>query len=187
VLSTPGIALQEKQSHAYKRAVQARTSGRKGNTVSAKSIEKEHNKFRPGCPHLFVFITDKRVVPKAHAALAENELAIDSNNEVGFYGPLLARLKLHHDREENVLLADPTEALKSWLAASASSAVSPTAAESSRPRKRRRSSVSVQQRQQQSSSLRADAENRKKRRVSNNSMRGAPDTANGSSKGAAPK
>jgi hypothetical protein len=152
VLSMPGIGLQEKQSHAFKHAVQAGRSGQKGNTVSANCIKKEHDKFRPRCPHLFVFITDKRVVPAAHAQLDKCELVIDASNEEDFYGPFLARLKLRHDRDENVPLADPTTALKSWLAASSS--VSPTAAaavasaassssvdaESSRPRKKQRTS-----------------------------------------------
>lgn len=152
VLSMPGIGLQEKQSHAFKHAIQAGRSGQKGNTVSANCIKKEHDKFRPSCPHLFVFITDKRVVPAAHAQLDKCELVIDASNEEDFYGPFLARLKLRHDKDENVPLADPTEALKSWLAASSS--VSPTAAaaaavasaassssvdaESSRPRKKQR-------------------------------------------------
>jgi hypothetical protein len=157
VLSVPGIALQEKQSHAFKHAVQDGTSGQKGNTVSANAIKREHDKFRPHCPHLFVFLTDKRVVSDAHAELDKNELVIDASNEQGFYGPFLARLKLRHDRDENVALADPTETLKSWLetlsslsptaaavaSAAASSSVDP--AESSRPRKRQRTSASVQQ------------------------------------------
>jgi hypothetical protein len=149
----PGIGLQEKQSHAFKHAVQAGRSGQKGNTVSANCIKKEHDKFRPRCPHLFVFVTDKRVVPTAHAQLDKCELVIDASNEEDFYGPFLARLKLRHDKDENVLLADPTETLKSWLAASSS--VSPTAAAaavasaassssvdagSSRPRKKQRTS-----------------------------------------------
>jgi len=166
VLSTPGIGLQEKQSHAFKHAVQAGRSGQKGNTVSANSIKKEHDKFRPRCPHLFVFITDKRVVPAAHAQQDKCELVIDASNEEDFYGPFLARLKLRHDKDENVPLADPTKALKSWLAASssvsrtaaaavASAAASSAAdAESSLPRKKQRTSVSVQQQQPASAGAR---------------------------------
>ena len=158
VLSMPGIAVQEKQSHAFKHAVQAGRSGQKGNTVSANAIKKEHDKFRPRCPHLFVFITDKRVVQDFHDQLDKSELVIEASNEEDFYGPFLARLKLWHDRDENVQLADPIETLKAWLAASSSQ--SPTAAvatavastpaspsvgaESSRPRKKRRTSASVQ-------------------------------------------
>ncbi len=158
VLSMPGIALQEKQSHAFKQAVQDGRTGQKGNTVSANAIKKEHDKFRPRCPHLFVFITDKRVVPAARAQLDKCELIIDANNEEGFYGPFLARLKLCHDRDESAVLADPTESLKSWLAASSSGSPTAVAAvaaaaasasvdsdtESSRPRKKRRTSASDQ-------------------------------------------
>ena len=157
VLSMPGIALQEKQSHAFKQAVQDGRSGQKGNTVSANAIKKEHDKFRPRCPHLFVFITDKRVVPAARTQLDKCELIIDVNNEEDFYGPFLARLKLRHDRDESAVLADPTESLKSWLAASSSGSPTAVAAvasatasasvdsdrESSRPRKKRRTSASV--------------------------------------------
>jgi hypothetical protein len=149
VLSRPVIALQDKQSHAFKHAVQA---GEPGGTVSVTIIRQEHDKFKAACEHLFVFITDKRVVEKAQSGLKDNELAIDDTNEEGFYGPLLKRLKLHHDRDEDVLQADPTDSLQLWrlsssasstaaAAATAASASSAVDATSSSPCKKQRASA----------------------------------------------
>jgi hypothetical protein len=125
VLSRPVIALQDKQSHAFKHAVQA---GEPGGTVSVTIIRQEHDKFKAACEHLFVFITDKRVVEKAQSGLKDNELAIDDTNEEGFYGPLLKRLKLHHDRDEDVLQADPTDSLQLWRLSSSASSTAAAAA-----------------------------------------------------------
>ena len=119
-VSGRAFALQEKQSHAFKLATQ---NGDPGKTDSITVIKREHDKFNPPCPHLFVFITDKRVGDDVKAQLDKCELVIDARNEQQFYGPFLARLKLFHDRNENVELDDPTEALRSstgalrsWLA-----------------------------------------------------------------------
>ena len=161
VLSVPGIALQEKQSHAFKLATQ---NGDPGKTDSITVIKREHDKFNPPCPHLFVFITDKRVGDDVKAQLDKCELVIDARNEQQFYGPFLARLKLFHDRNENVELDDPTEALRSstgalrsWLASrsGSSTAVATVASaaasasvdsdgESTRSPNKRRTSASIQ-------------------------------------------
>ena len=176
VLSMPGIALQEKQSHAFKQAVQGGRSGQKGNTVSANAIKKEHDKFRPRCPHLFVFITDKRVVPAARAQLDKCELLIDANNEEDFYGPFLARLKLRHDRDESAVLADPTESLKSWLAASFSGSPTSVAAVASAA-----ASASVNS-DRESSRPREEQRSRKKQRTSISAQSHRPSSAVGGGK-----
>ena len=97
VLTTPILAIQDKQSHSEKE---------RRKTHSPASIASEHSKFSPDYPHLFVFATDKRVADNRHKKIAENELVISQHNESLLYGQYLSRIKSCRTKHEDVVEMD---------------------------------------------------------------------------------
>jgi hypothetical protein len=62
---SPLVLLQDKQSHQSKPVLQQGRKPPPSLAVTAEEVRSEHNKSRPSCDHVFVYITDKR----AHASV----------------------------------------------------------------------------------------------------------------------
>jgi hypothetical protein len=91
IITSPVILIQSKQS------INQREKRIKRNTISNLNIDvikNEHNKCKFTQPHIFFLISDLHFDENLISNLSDNEYVISSNNEIGFYGQILAYRKL---------------------------------------------------------------------------------------------